>query len=230
MNKNWLIRTKSNYIFGPVSKEKIIELYKNGSIHRDDEICCGNSFWFYVREENFINKFLFENNLDDSSTQVNSCLKDAFEQTSVSLSIETLHENHSNHINVAQNENELKNTAKNKGEENFLREYTENSSEDIILAPGHEFNDDLSSPHDTRVKLMKKMPQDLEATWKDRLLKMTGIILGIVLVLFLFYRKKIMKLILEEKKASYLIEKILLPSKAYAQDDVLKKKNYSKDL
>lgn len=58
MDKNWLIRTKSNHILGPVSKEKVQELYKNGSIKADDEICSGNGFWFFVREDDMVSRFL----------------------------------------------------------------------------------------------------------------------------------------------------------------------------
>jgi hypothetical protein len=58
MEKNWLIRTKSNHILGPISKEKVLELYLNGSIHPDDEICSGNGYWFYIREKELVEKFL----------------------------------------------------------------------------------------------------------------------------------------------------------------------------
>ncbi|HXH76363.1 MAG TPA: hypothetical protein VNJ08_15435 [Bacteriovoracaceae bacterium] len=58
MDKNWLIRTKSNHILGPVSKEKVQELYKNGSIKSDDEICSGNGYWFFLREEDIVAKHL----------------------------------------------------------------------------------------------------------------------------------------------------------------------------
>lgn len=58
MEKNWLIRTKSNHILGPVSKEKVLELYQNGSIKPDDELCSGNGYWFFVREEDLIGRYL----------------------------------------------------------------------------------------------------------------------------------------------------------------------------
>jgi hypothetical protein len=58
MDKNWLIRTKSNHILGPVSKEKVQELYRNGSIKPDDEICSGNGFWFFIRENDLIARYL----------------------------------------------------------------------------------------------------------------------------------------------------------------------------
>ena len=56
--KNWLIRTKSNHILGPVSLEKIHELVSSESIKGDDEICSGNGFWFYVRESELVNQFV----------------------------------------------------------------------------------------------------------------------------------------------------------------------------
>ncbi len=58
MGKNWLIRTKSNHILGPVSKEKVLELYHNGSIKPDDEICSGNGYWFFIRESELVERFL----------------------------------------------------------------------------------------------------------------------------------------------------------------------------
>jgi len=59
MKKNWLIRTKNNHILGPVSKDKIKELLKNGSIKGDDEISCANGYWLYVREEDLLEKYVF---------------------------------------------------------------------------------------------------------------------------------------------------------------------------
>ena len=61
MEKNWLIRTKSNHILGPVSKEKVQELYKNGSIKADDEVCSGNGYWFFIREDDLVAKYLIGN-------------------------------------------------------------------------------------------------------------------------------------------------------------------------
>lgn len=61
MEKNWLIRTKSNHILGPVSKEKVLELYHNGSIKADDEVCSGNGYWFFIREDELVSKYLTGN-------------------------------------------------------------------------------------------------------------------------------------------------------------------------
>jgi len=61
MPKNWLIRTKSNHILGPVSKEKIIELYQNGSIRPEDEVCSGNGYWFFMREKELVQDYILGN-------------------------------------------------------------------------------------------------------------------------------------------------------------------------
>lgn len=57
--KEWLIRTKSNHILGPVSKEKLRELISNNSIKGDDEVCCGNGYWIFVREKELVTKYIF---------------------------------------------------------------------------------------------------------------------------------------------------------------------------
>lgn len=61
MQKNWLIRTKSNHILGPVSKEKLLELYNNGSVRPEDEICSGNGYWFFLREKDQVEAYLLGN-------------------------------------------------------------------------------------------------------------------------------------------------------------------------
>jgi hypothetical protein len=56
--KNWLIRTKSNYLLGPISREKLLELIDSGSVQPDDEVCSGNGYWIYVKEKNLIEKYV----------------------------------------------------------------------------------------------------------------------------------------------------------------------------
>ena len=58
--KEWLIRTKSHHILGPVSIEKLRELIANNSIKGDDEVCCGNGYWIFVREQELIKKYVFD--------------------------------------------------------------------------------------------------------------------------------------------------------------------------
>ena len=55
----WLIRSSDRKIFGPVSREKVVKLYEDKIIKDDDEICAGNGYWFYLREKEFLEKYLF---------------------------------------------------------------------------------------------------------------------------------------------------------------------------
>ncbi|MFG1503451.1 hypothetical protein [Halobacteriovorax sp. ZH5_bin.2] len=58
-NRNWLIRTKSNKILGPLSKQKVIEFVQDGTLTDEDEICSGNGYWFWIKEEDLLNRYLF---------------------------------------------------------------------------------------------------------------------------------------------------------------------------
>lgn len=59
MEKNWLIRTQHNQILGPVSKEKIRNLITENTLTAEDEIACGNGFWFRVKEKELVEKYVF---------------------------------------------------------------------------------------------------------------------------------------------------------------------------
>ncbi|WP_412471705.1 hypothetical protein [Halobacteriovorax sp. RT-1-4] len=58
-NRNWLIRTKSNKILGPLSKQKVIEFVQDGTLTEEDEICSGNGYWFWIKEDDLLNRYLF---------------------------------------------------------------------------------------------------------------------------------------------------------------------------
>jgi hypothetical protein len=58
MEKSWLIRTQNNHLLGPVSLKKIRELLEKGSLKSEDEISCGNGYWFFIREEELISKYI----------------------------------------------------------------------------------------------------------------------------------------------------------------------------
>lgn len=58
MDKNWLIRTSAKQILGPVSLKKIKELISKGSLKEDDEISCGNGYWFFIRESELVSKYV----------------------------------------------------------------------------------------------------------------------------------------------------------------------------
>jgi hypothetical protein len=59
MMKNWLIRTKNNHILGPISLIKLKDLIENGSVKSDDEICSGNGYWFYIKEKELVEKYIY---------------------------------------------------------------------------------------------------------------------------------------------------------------------------
>ena len=63
--KNWLIRTRSNYLLGPISREKLIELISSGSIVGDDEVCSGNGFWMFVRETDLVKKYIYDGEVQE---------------------------------------------------------------------------------------------------------------------------------------------------------------------
>lgn len=55
----WLIRTKQNKILGPVSKHKIIDLIAKGTLTPEDEVCSGNGYWFWVKEKELLDKYIY---------------------------------------------------------------------------------------------------------------------------------------------------------------------------
>ena len=61
MEKNWLIRTTKNKILGPISRRKVVDLLQKRALTNNDEVCSGNGFWFYIREEPFVKEYIFEN-------------------------------------------------------------------------------------------------------------------------------------------------------------------------
>ncbi|MEK6706604.1 MAG: hypothetical protein AABZ06_12540 [Bdellovibrionota bacterium] len=47
----WLARTTKNAILGPFNREQICALIRHGELGLQDEVCCGNSYWFYLHEQ-----------------------------------------------------------------------------------------------------------------------------------------------------------------------------------
>jgi len=56
--KRWLIRTTDKKILGPVLEEKVIDLVKENKLFPTDELCLGNDIWFFVKEHEYICKYL----------------------------------------------------------------------------------------------------------------------------------------------------------------------------
>lgn len=46
----WMVRTRHNQLTGVFSKEELIQKIQAGELSREDEICAGNHFWFYLYE------------------------------------------------------------------------------------------------------------------------------------------------------------------------------------
>lgn len=57
-DRNWLIRTKSMQILGPVSIAKIIELLEKNSLRQEDEITSGNGYWFGISELDLVERYV----------------------------------------------------------------------------------------------------------------------------------------------------------------------------
>ena len=55
----WLIRTEEGKIFGPTSREKVIDAYNDKSLSHDDELCGDNGYWFYIHEDELLREYLF---------------------------------------------------------------------------------------------------------------------------------------------------------------------------
>ncbi len=59
MQSKWLIRTTHNKILGPISKQKLVSFIEKGSLTQNDEVSSGNGYWFYLKEEELVDRFLF---------------------------------------------------------------------------------------------------------------------------------------------------------------------------
>lgn len=95
MEKCWLIRTKNRQILGPVSKQKILEFVKKGSLAPDDEIASGNGYWFSIKETILIDKYL------------NGDIPQGFNPVSEAANVLTNSENQGNELTGSLNPNTM---------------------------------------------------------------------------------------------------------------------------
>ncbi len=56
--RNWIIRTRSMQILGPVSIGKVHELIEKNSLRAEDELSSGNGYWFAFREAELVEKYV----------------------------------------------------------------------------------------------------------------------------------------------------------------------------
>lgn len=48
----WLVRTATNFIYGPYSKNELLELIRGGRFSLQDEVCASGGYWFFLNERN----------------------------------------------------------------------------------------------------------------------------------------------------------------------------------
>lgn len=58
--KRWLIRTRAKQILGPASLSKIVSLLEKNSLKDDDELTSGNGYWFWVKEKDLVQKYVYD--------------------------------------------------------------------------------------------------------------------------------------------------------------------------
>jgi hypothetical protein len=215
MDKNWLIRTKSNHILGPVSKEKVLELYQNGSIKSDDEVCSGNGYWFYIREEDMVSRFLTGN-----ETQTFNPISEAkdvltFSEKSVDIPgpIEDITMVGGLNLSMLNGQTVPESSEK---------PHSNSTTLNVTSADTKKKNlSEKTSPQVAR-KSSKKSEQKIlkKQTWLGYL----GLLGFIILFLMIYFRKSILHHLF---KGEVTASEISLFSKAHAQDlDLLKKKSF----
>lgn len=206
MDKNWLIRTKSNHILGPITKDKLIELFNNESLKADDEICSGNGFWFFIREEEMVKRYLLG---DERQT---------FNPISEAKNVLTA-ENTQAEQELSQDENTLVsnlNTMLNTTDE------THSQEEKSETAPVKEA-DVLPLKKKTESKKIEKKNAPQKALKKQNYLKYLGILGFLILFALIYFRKTIIRSLFQGEMTS----SFSLVSDVYAQTpEASKKKSY----
>lgn len=206
MGKNWLIRTKSNHILGPISKEKVLELYTNGSIKQDDEVCCGNGYWFFIRESALVDKYLVGNS--PQSFNPVSEAKDVLTASSGNVEYEPTRDD----ITMVGGIDLTKFNASNEA-----------------IPPADEVEPEVPAPVSQKKKVRSdsKAKQSIipKAPKKQNYFRYLGFLAFLFLVLIIYFRKSILKSFFSSE-VSYQISTSIFAT-AHAQDDrSTKKKNY----
>lgn len=197
MGKNWLIRTKSNHILGPISKEKVLELYQNGSIKTDDEVCSGNGYWFFIRETDLVDKYLKGHN--SQSFNPVSEAKDVLTST-------TSHtENQGTRDDI---------TLVGALDLKALRE-SEAPAPTPKAQPQPQASAAAAAPQKKKLKsdTLVKPSENSKKHPKQDWVRFLGIFIFLLLFLIIYFRKNILKTFFDKEASSFFI------SKVYAQDE-----------
>lgn len=206
MGKNWLIRTKSNHILGPISREKVLELYTNGSIKQDDEVCCGNGYWFFIRESDLVDKYLVGN-----SPQSFNPVSEAKDVLTASAG-NVVHESTRDDITMVGGIDLTKFNASNE---------VASLANDVKLEVPSTQSQKKKTSSDYKVK-QSSISKPLK---KQHYFRYIGFLAFLFLVLIIYFRKSILKSFFSSEVRHQISTSIF--SEAYAQDDSsTKKKSY----
>lgn len=228
MDKNWLIRTKSNHILGPVSKEKVVELFQNGSLKANDEICTGNGFWFYIREEEMIDRYL----LGDEKQPFNP-LSEAKDVLTAHPSEPTpTEENSSSDITMVGGFN-LGDLNGSKADEKIAESLPPAPSEEEKTSPLAETILEETLPHEEQKKNKPKLRTTKKTANKATIpikkhsyLKYLFVLFILLLLSLTYFRKEVIKFLFDGE-----MTKLSLISPVYAQTEIreVKKKSFIAD-
>tara|TARA_B100000925_G_C22010950_1_gene476454 strand:+ start:5449 stop:6144 length:696 start_codon:yes stop_codon:yes gene_type:complete len=69
MEKNWLIRTKEKEIIGPIERDQVVSFIVEKKLVDEDELCKGNSYWFFVKEKSLLKEFLDLDLIDEGDSE-----------------------------------------------------------------------------------------------------------------------------------------------------------------
>lgn len=217
MGKNWLIRTKSNHILGPVSKEKVVELYQNGSIKPDDEVCSGNGYWFYVRESDLIDRFLL-----GRETQSFNPISEAKDVLTSSNKVEAIEPTRDDITLVGNlNLNQLKETrpvqeAKSQPQSQPRPEQVVQTQTSMKIPA--ELAEKKKIKTESVVKQSAAPKKASPPLAKQNYLKFVGIFLFLLLFLIIYFRKTIANSFFDDDKVSFQEFSLSLISEAHGQD------------
>ena len=207
MGKNWLIRTKSNHILGPISKEKVVELYQNGSIKADDEICSGNGYWFFIREIDLVNKYLLGSH--PQSFNPISEAKDILTSKATEISDHGVEKDDITIIGGV-NLSDLK------------AENLDNKIPDEVNVS--EENQKKKNNTLTKKNKIQTQPQTQNSK-NQNFLKYSGMAIFIVLFLVIYFRKTIFKSFFRHSTYLTPVMSLIIDS-SHAQESLVQKKNF----
>jgi hypothetical protein len=217
MDKNWLIRTRSNHILGPITKDKVLELYHNGSIKSEDEICSGNGFWFFIREEEMVRKYLLGNEIQTFNPI--SEAKDVLTSNTVSSEPELSQDDNTlvGNVNLSLLTNPAEETSPPIPDQAMELEVKPTNKENVAPQPAKK----KTEPRRVAKRSSSSLKPPLK---KQNYLKYLGLLGFIVLLMLIYFRKTIIRSLFQGEMTATSIS---LFNQAHAQEVIPTKKKSS---